>query len=103
VSYQSDNLFSIPLLRVVSWKRGSQPVISDHDSEQPFMRLTIDSLGVKEIEQLNDYPQSRSWRTDAYVFVVLGQACFAGVVAHLKVLYRKPLSTSIVLTDYPRI
>lgn len=79
-----DTTVSFPLRKILAWKRGSLPEITD-DNPSPIIRLTIDSLGIKKIESLARNPEFESWRTDYLAYIITDRSSVDGTVAHYKV------------------
>ncbi|KAF4956568.1 hypothetical protein FGADI_3720 [Fusarium gaditjirri] len=62
-----------------AWKRGVQGMNPALDESEPgpfIVRLTVDSLGLKEVQRLQDWPEYNHVRSNtcAYVFFTQGQA-----------------------------
>ena len=77
---------SMPLRAVGRWRRGCPPpVASAPDRSSPFVRLTIDSHGISEVEGLPDWPEHGPRRFDHLAFAVLDTDSHAFVVAQFKV------------------
>ena len=70
-----DGVVSHSLRRVVSWQRGSVPMLAREQRPLPIIRLTIDAHGIKSIERLPDEepPPSRA-RFDHLAFIIEHQA-----------------------------
>lgn len=66
-------LTSWPLRRIVSWRRGEEPVCGPQDSmqETEALRLTIDCRGLLEIERLDKIPPHKRGRSDSLVYAIL--------------------------------
>ncbi|KAJ3485697.1 hypothetical protein NLG97_g6758 [Lecanicillium saksenae] len=57
------------LSRIDSWKRGSEPQPATSESGS-YLRLTIDSYGLREIERLSSFPTKSVDRSEAHAHVV---------------------------------
>lgn len=76
-----DLMESIPLNLISSWDRGSKPVLELDNSANPFIRLVIDSRGLRHIQRLSEMPQPAEGRTDSYAYVLEHEFIFKGVTA----------------------
>lgn len=71
---------SIPLSDIKSWDRGSVPTLSAGTND-PIIRLTVDSRGLRTIERLPEMPAPTELRTDYYAYVVEHEQVFKEVTA----------------------
>lgn len=71
---------SIPLSDISSWERGSAPTTSPAGND-PVIRLTIDSRGLRMIERLPEMPNPAEFRTDSFAYAVEHEQVFKGVTA----------------------
>lgn len=60
---------NVKLFEVASWKRGHAPVI-EKSITSPYVRLTMDSLGLQKIERLADVPAKSPLRSETHAHVV---------------------------------
>ncbi|KAI1506026.1 hypothetical protein F5X99DRAFT_404574 [Biscogniauxia marginata] len=67
-------LISIPLCQLPVWERGGVPIRAT-SRQAPFMRLTIDSRGIKTVERLPEMPRFELWRSDRLAFVIIEESC----------------------------
>lgn len=79
----ANDLVSMPFCKIGRWERGSPPVTSSH--QLPFVSLTIDSRGIRQVQRFRDKVQYSQERYDHLVFVVQDAASFVDVVARFKV------------------
>lgn len=57
-SSEFDNAAVYPLCEVLSWSRGTSPVLVEQgQAADPILRLTIDSRGIKSIDRVSDNSQ----------------------------------------------
>lgn len=87
----------LSICRVASWRRGqkAQLLSDEHENELPFIRLTTDARGLREIERLEEpVPSTNSKPNDwAYTrYIVERAVVFKGVNAHIKVRLPSPCS-----------
>lgn len=88
----SQPLQSFLLSNVVSWDRGTRPVIAAEGLDTcipPIIRLTLDRRGLKKLERLPERPPYEQRRFDDSVFVIESQSHFSSTVAHFKVTHLK--------------
>lgn len=82
---------SVALDKIVRWKRGSPPELSAGLGGRQFIRLTIDSVGISEVERL----PARSYKPEQplhnLAFVTENEDRFNGVSAQFKVLFLSTL------------
>jgi hypothetical protein len=67
-------LTSWPLRRILSWKRGEEPVLTPSPETPPeteSFRLTIDCRGLLEIERLDERPAYSGRHSDSLVYAFL--------------------------------
>ncbi|XP_044721677.1 uncharacterized protein HRG_04592 [Hirsutella rhossiliensis] len=62
----------------------ARPIITKVLHQRSVIRLTIDSRGIKKVENLPERPRFQRWRTNGLVFVILDHTCLEGVMAHFK-------------------
>ncbi|RDA88404.1 hypothetical protein CP532_5569 [Ophiocordyceps camponoti-leonardi (nom. inval.)] len=72
---------SIPLIKIKSWARSHQPEYNDNTTTpgSDFLRLTIDSRGLRRIERLKERPSRNNSRSDFKAFIVEAADCFPDV------------------------
>lgn len=81
---EDDGLLSIPLVDVESWRRNSLPVIGKN-ANKPFVRLTVDYQGLREIETFKAKPLEESCRSTTFAYIVENAELLSGVIAQFKV------------------
>lgn len=60
---------AVELSQVQSWRRGESPKIGQ-SSKRSYIRLTMDSFGIYEIERLPHMPQKSALRSETHAYVV---------------------------------
>lgn len=78
-----NQLDDISLHEIGSWERGTSPTISANPPGG-FTRLTIDSRGLKRIEQLEGRPEPRPNSSDALAYVVESEKCLKNITVDFK-------------------
>lgn len=93
----ADRLDLLPLPKISFWERGSRPTTSATHL-QGFVRLTIDSQGLKKIEHLETRPEPRPHPPDAWAlaYVVETEERFAETTVDFKASCTLPLRTAIL-------
>jgi hypothetical protein len=79
----TNEFISMPFFEIGLWERGGPAVSSNRQLR--FVRLVIDSRGIKMVERLQDKPEYSRRRFDSLVFIVEDEAYFTDVTAWLKV------------------
>ncbi|KAF7563625.1 hypothetical protein G7046_g544 [Stylonectria norvegica] len=83
----ADELVSMPILKISAWSRSNRPIILP-SVDKPFIRLTMDSWGLKSIERLGEAPEISGKQGDALVYIVEPESSFTGVtfgICHLSI------------------
>ncbi|KAF5720394.1 hypothetical protein FMUND_4216 [Fusarium mundagurra] len=79
---------SLSLAAVKSWERGVQGVetaCDESESKSFIVRLTVDCLGLKEIQRLHDWPEYNHTRSNTYTYVFFTQGQADRSFIHSKV------------------
>lgn len=88
-SLSADELVTVSLSRVSSWRRGHAPVLADEPCGTGSIRLTIDSAGMQSIERLDHNTlygfHASTPRFDDLAFAVFDAAAYPEAKVHFKV------------------
>ncbi|OTB05494.1 hypothetical protein M426DRAFT_319758 [Hypoxylon sp. CI-4A] len=74
---------STPLRKISRWERGS-PIEAVTSPQYPYIRLTLDELGVTLVERLPAFPTYETWQSTRLVYVIVHEKDIEGVIAHIK-------------------
>ena len=79
-----------PLCKISSWHRGGEPVLANEETA-PYIRLTIDSRGLRMVERLPEHPTRRAWQSKNVVYAVCQENQLRRINAHFQVPMSTPL------------
>jgi hypothetical protein len=84
-STQSSGATFLPLCEVEFWTRWQAACPSGGVRRKPFMRLTIDCLGLRDVEQVDNVESGHYTSSDSLAYVVERSELFFGVLIRLEV------------------
>lgn len=85
ISSSSRASISAPLRDVMTWARGREMTLLRSSNNPPFMRLTVDSRGIRQIESLLCRPLYQQHRSDQAAFAMLDRSQLEDATIHVKV------------------
>ncbi|KAL6910159.1 hypothetical protein GGI43DRAFT_389466 [Trichoderma evansii] len=101
-----NDAITYPLCEILSWSRGTSPILVEHQTVNPRLRITIDSRGIQRVERVSDRSQETTSDVPvaSYVYVVESVAQLSGVSIEFQLGMSRlqvPTSANISIWNIP--